>query len=192
MDDVRAMAWSGLQVPGLRIFTLGRFRVERDDAVLLREGGRARKASALFKYLLTHQERAVPAADVLALLWPETPEESAATNLRSLLYQLRQLLGSPARGASCLSHTGATLALRLTSDDWWDVAAFEAWLAEGALRLRAGEIESALVAYRNRASVSFSTKRSSNGRQPRHQADWYSWVLSGGAGQEPKGAGSRV
>jgi DNA-binding response OmpR family regulator len=132
---------------GLRVFTLGHFRVEHDGAAQLRDGGRARKAATLFKYLLTHQERSVPTGEVLELLWPETPDESAATDLRSLLYQLRQLLGAPASGSSGLVHSSSTLALRLGSEDWWDAAAFVAALAEGERCLRRAESEAALEAY---------------------------------------------
>src|SRR5205085_7965966 len=56
--------------PGLRVHSLGRFRVEHGGQIRLHEGGRARKAATLFKYLLSHQERTVPAVEVLPLLWP--------------------------------------------------------------------------------------------------------------------------
>src|SRR5919199_2242246 len=50
--------------PGLRIHSLGRFYVEQGGHIRLSEGGRARKAATLFKYLLTHQERPIPTAEV--------------------------------------------------------------------------------------------------------------------------------
>src|SRR5918912_370876 len=132
---------------GLRVHSLGRFRVEHGGQIRLHEGGRARKAATLFKYLLSHQERTVPAGEVLALLWPHTSEELAAKNLRSLLYQLRQLLGLSAYGRSCLYHGGGTLALQLGPSDWWDVAEFTAWLSAGAQWQRVGETTRALDAY---------------------------------------------
>src|SRR5919199_6905678 len=58
---------------GLRIHSLGRFYVEHAGRIRLREGGRARKAATLFKYLLTHQERTIPTSEVLTLLWPGAP-----------------------------------------------------------------------------------------------------------------------
>src|SRR5437764_750023 len=75
--------------PGVRIHSLGRFYVEHGGQIRLAEGGRARKAATLFKYLLTHQERTVPTSEVLRLFWPDAPKDLAATDLRSLLYQLR-------------------------------------------------------------------------------------------------------
>src|SRR5437762_14033464 len=74
-----------LKPPGLRIHSLGRFYVEHGGQIRLAEGGRARKAATLFKYLLTHQERTIPTSEVLQLLWPDTPTDLAATDLRSLL-----------------------------------------------------------------------------------------------------------
>jgi two-component system response regulator RegX3 len=74
--------------PGLRIHSLGRFYVEHGGHIRLSEGGRACKSAILFKYLLTHQERTIPTAEVLTLLWPGVPRDLAATDLRSLLRQL--------------------------------------------------------------------------------------------------------
>src|ERR671934_812740 len=78
--------------PGLRIHSLGRFYVEHGGRIRLSEGGRARKAATLFKYLLTHQEHTIPRSEVLTLLWPGLPRDLAATDLRSLLHQLRRQL----------------------------------------------------------------------------------------------------
>src|ERR671930_775882 len=132
--------------PGVRIHSLGRFYVEHGGHIRLSEGGRARKATTLFKYLLTHQERTIPTSEVLTLLWPGLPRDLAATNLRSLLRQLRRQLGVAAQVPSPLEHTRTTVALRLGPSDWWDVAEFRAWVAEGARWLRAGATAEALSA----------------------------------------------
>lgn len=132
---------------GLRIHSLGRFYVEHGGEIRLHEGRRARKAGTLFKYLLSHQERPIPTAEVLSLLWPQAPEDLAATDLRSLLYSLRRLLGYPTGGWSCLEHVGATVALRLGRDDWWDVNEFTTLLAQGARWHRMGEVDRALDSY---------------------------------------------
>jgi len=96
---------------------------------------------------LTNQERPVTTGEVLELLWPDTPEELATTNLHSLMYQLRRLLGYTAHGPSCLTQTRTTLALQLGPADWWDVARFRACLAEATQWQRAGEKSRALDAY---------------------------------------------
>src|SRR3989440_8430989 len=136
-----------LKPPGLRIHSLGRFYVEHGGQIRLAEGGRARKAATLFKYLLTHQEPTIPTSEVLHLLWPGVPKDLAATNLRSLLHQLRRLLGLVSQAPSLLEHTRTTVALHLGPTDWWDVAEFRAWLAEGARWQRAGATAEALSAF---------------------------------------------
>jgi DNA-binding response OmpR family regulator len=141
----------GLDLPsdpvGLSVYSLGRFYAERAGQMRLHERRRARKATTLFKYLLTNQNRPIPTGEVLDLLWPNTPEDLATTDLHSLMYQLRRLLGYSARGSSCLIHTHTTLALQLTKADWWDVARFRACLAEAAQWQRAGDTSRALEAY---------------------------------------------
>lgn len=132
---------------GLRIHSLGRFRVESQGRLLLYSGGSARKTSLLFRYLLTHQDRTIPTKELFNYLWPRATPDVAAVNLRSLLHQLRKVLESPARDSSYLEHTGATLALRLGPHDWWDVSEFTARLDEGARWHRAGEPDRALDAY---------------------------------------------
>jgi DNA-binding response OmpR family regulator len=133
--------------PGLRIHSLGRFYVEHWGQIRLTEGGQARKAATLFKYLLTHQERTIPTSEVLTLLWPGVPRDLAATNLRSLLRQLRRQLGVSSQAPSLLEHTRTTVALHLGPTDWWDVAEFGAWVAEGARWQRAGATAQALRAF---------------------------------------------
>jgi len=132
---------------GLRIHTLGRFCVERDGNILLDCASRARKVMILFKYLLTQHARAVPTGEILSLIWPDAAEDAAATDLRSLLHQLRLSLGLTARGETRLMHASATLALQLGPRDWWDVAEFGTLLGEGAQRLRINDTDGAIAAY---------------------------------------------
>jgi DNA-binding SARP family transcriptional activator len=46
-----------------------------------------------------------------------------------------------------LEHTRTTVALHLGPNDWWDVAEFSAWVAEGARWQRAGATDAALSAF---------------------------------------------
>jgi DNA-binding response OmpR family regulator len=133
--------------PGLRVYSLGGFSVEYGGRVRLHHEGKARKAGILFRYLLTHQERAVSTAELHRLLWPHAPQDLAATDLRSLLRHLRRLLGFSAHRQSRLIHTGTTLALRLEPDDWWDVAEFRALLSAGAQAQSSDDVDRALDAY---------------------------------------------
>jgi DNA-binding SARP family transcriptional activator len=60
---------------------------------------------------------------------------------------LRRRLGVPSQAPSLLEHTRTTVALRLGPDDWWDVAEFSAWVAEGTRWQRAGATAEALNAF---------------------------------------------
>jgi DNA-binding response OmpR family regulator len=139
-------ASAALSPPGLRVHSLGRFYVEHAGQIRLHPGT-SRKASTLFQYLLTQHEHRAHKGEVLSRLWPHTPEDLGATSLRTLLYRVRRLLGVPAHGPSCLQADETTLVLRLGPEDWWDVAEFSAWLAEGARRQHSGETARALDAY---------------------------------------------
>jgi DNA-binding SARP family transcriptional activator/ActR/RegA family two-component response regulator len=131
----------------LRIYSLGGFYVEGGSEVRLQQGGRMRKAVTLFKYMLTHKDRAIPTAEVLELLWPDSIEDLAATNLRSLLSYLRHLLGVSARSQPFLEHTSTSLRLQLSPIDWWDVEDFTASLAQGMKWRQLGDATRALQAY---------------------------------------------
>ena len=138
---------TALSPPGLRVHSLGRFYVEQAGQIRLHPGTRPRKATTLFVYLLTQHEHAVHKGEVLTRLWPDTPEDLRASSLRTLLYQLRRLLGVPVQGPSWLQASPTTLTLRLGPEDAWDVAEFTAWLAEGARWQHSGDTARALDAY---------------------------------------------
>jgi DNA-binding response OmpR family regulator len=138
---------ASLNPPGLRVHSLGRFYVEHGAQIRMHQDTRPLKARTLFTYLLSHQKYGVSRTDVLALLWPDTPEDLRATSLRTLLYQLRRLLDLPAQGLTRLHVGSARVALTLGQDDWWDVVEFRAWLAEGERRQKGGDVSRALDAY---------------------------------------------
>src|ERR687885_304324 len=122
-------AGAAFSPPGLRVHSLGRFYVEHAGQIRLHPGTYPRKATTLFAYLLTQHEHAVHKGEMLTRLWPDTPEDPAASSLRTLLYQLRRPLGVPVQDPSCLQVSPTTLTLRLGPEDAWDVAEFTAWLA---------------------------------------------------------------
>lgn len=144
---LRVSGPSGPSRIGLRVYSLGPFRVEKDERMILQDGDRARKATTLFKYLLTCLGRPAPTADILLLLWPGVARDAATMDLRSLLYKLRQMLAVPAHGEMGFEQSGGTVTLRLGAGDWWDVAEFISLLAEGARWQEGGDQDRALDAY---------------------------------------------
>lgn len=116
--------------PGLRIFALGPFRVERAGARIERWGGEkagTRQAQALFAFLFDRGERGVAKEEALALIWPDTDMERADLAFHRTLGGLRHTLETVPAG------DGDPRAIRFHNDryrleptliDWSDVAEF--------------------------------------------------------------------
>jgi DNA-binding SARP family transcriptional activator len=115
-----------VEPPTLRIALLGELSLSVGERALPPlESGRA---ESLLAYLLLHRRAPQPRARIAGLLWPDSNEAQARTNLRHVLHTLRRALPQAERG---LEVTTRSL--------WWrgavelDVAAFEDALARGAL-----------------------------------------------------------
>src|SRR5215218_1758336 len=84
------------------------------------------RAESLLAYLLLHAEAPQPRQHLAFLLWPDSTEPQARTNLRHLLHTLRRALPEPDR---FLDVTPRTLQWRTDAAVWLDVAAFEEAIA---------------------------------------------------------------
>ena len=110
--------------PTLRIRLLG----ELD----LRYGGvplpplESARAGSLLAYLLLHRAAPQPRQHLAFLLWPDSTESQARTNLRHVLHHLRHALPDPDRFLDVTAHT---LQWRAEAPCWLDIAALEAALA---------------------------------------------------------------
>jgi DNA-binding SARP family transcriptional activator len=110
----------------------GRLRIRLLGGLDLRQGETAlpplgsARAESLLALLLLHQEAAQPRQRLAFLLWPDSSEGQARTNLRHLLHVLRRALPEPDR---FLEVTPRTLRWRPDAPCWLDVAAFDAALA---------------------------------------------------------------
>jgi DNA-binding SARP family transcriptional activator len=119
-------------------------------------GGQARqltsaRAKAIAAYLLLHRGQPQQRAHLAYLLWPESDERQARTNLRQVLHQLRR--GFPEAGDS-LSLDGQQLQWRRDGSIEVDVERFEevvkraAWAREvGGLAQEQGWLEQAAALY---------------------------------------------
>src|SRR4029450_12344506 len=81
--------------PTLRIRLLGELDL-RHDGVPVPPLGSAR-AESLLAFLVLHREAAQPRQRLAFLLWPDSSEPQARTNLRHLLHVLRRALPGPDR-----------------------------------------------------------------------------------------------
>ena len=84
------------------------------------------RAESLLAYLLLHRDAPQPRQRLAFLLWPDSSEPQARTNLRHLLHVLRHALPDPDR---FLEVTPRTLRWRSDAPWWLEVAAFEAAVA---------------------------------------------------------------
>jgi len=104
----------------LRIRLLGELDLRRDEVAVPPLG--SARAESLLAYLLLHREAPQPRQRLAFLLWPDSSDPQARTNLRHLLHNLRRALPDPDR---FLEVTQRTLRWRDDASWWLDVAAFE-------------------------------------------------------------------
>jgi DNA-binding SARP family transcriptional activator len=116
-----------LALPMLHIHLLGDFRLVAADAPLSQLN--APRVQALLAYLVLHRAAPQPRQRLAFLLWPDTSDAQARTNLRQLLHALKQTL--PA--ADQFVHADAqTLQWRSDAPFRLDVAEFEEALSQAA------------------------------------------------------------
>jgi DNA-binding SARP family transcriptional activator len=127
-------------VPTLHIRLLGELDL-RSGKVPLPPLESAR-AGSLLAYLLLHRAAPQPRQHLAFLLWPDSTESQARTNLRHVLHNLRHALTDLDRFLDVTAHT---LQWRADAPCWLDVAAFEEALA----RAEAEPPDSELAALRD-------------------------------------------
>jgi DNA-binding SARP family transcriptional activator len=128
-----------LGVGMLEVTLLGQFEV-------LHDGGRltipSRNAQALFGYLLLNPGQAHRRERLAGLLWPDSSEENARSNLRHELWRLRKALEKT--GGSYFLVDNLTIAIDPKSDYSLDVHILERVALEGST---AEELMAALSLY---------------------------------------------
>lgn len=80
----------------LKIYTLGGFRIEKDDAPMCFSGKVQRRPLDLLKIVIALGGREVDTQRIIDELWPEAEGDAAADALATALRRLRLLLGNPA------------------------------------------------------------------------------------------------
>ena len=127
-----------MRPPVLRARLLGPIDLKVGERQLPLDSARA---ESLLAYLLLHRDVPQPRQRLAFLLWPDSAEGQAHTNLRKVLHTLRRALPD----ADNLIEVGPrTLRLRPDAPLWLDVDQFERAVAGGrleeAVRLYAGEL----------------------------------------------------
>ena len=117
-----------MEPPLLRIRLLGELSLGLDDAPA--PPLESARVESLLAYLVLHRDAAQSRRRLAFLLWPDSTEQQARTNLRHVLHNLRRALP---RADDYLEVTARTLRWRPDAPMWLDVAAFEDALDRGAL-----------------------------------------------------------
>jgi DNA-binding SARP family transcriptional activator len=143
-DDQRASPVERAPLPTLTAHLLGQFRVIlKDHPVLDWPSGRGR---ALFKYLLTHHDRAIPRDVLMDTFWPDAGPEAARNSLNVTLHRLRQALRTADDAPIVIFEDGA---YRLNPDlqIWLDVEDFERHAQAGQQFEAADQLAAAVTEY---------------------------------------------
>jgi DNA-binding SARP family transcriptional activator len=122
------------QSPALDIQLLGDFRLVYDSAPVTSVN--TARLQSLLAYLVLHGKAPQARHHVAFLFWPDSTEAQAHTNLRNLLYLLRQALPEADR---FLDADAQTLQWRAEAPFRLDVADFESALAEAGRAEEAGD-----------------------------------------------------
>src|SRR6266545_7296698 len=135
-------------MPELHIQLLGEFRLTSDDALVSTVN--APRLQALLAYLVLHRHAPQPRQHLAFLLWPDTSEAQARTNLRQLLHALKQTL--PAADQFVHADT-QTLQWRSDAPFHLDVAEFEAAVAQADAAEQQGDAQALCVALEQAIAV---------------------------------------
>ncbi len=139
--------------PQLRVFSLGRSRVESGEGPLAGEW-LGHKPGAVLKYLVAHRERVVPTDELIEVFWPEASRNGVA-NVRQAVHTLRDRL-EPGRskhsGSNFVASRSGGYELERTAV-WIDADDFEASVRAGARARADGDLETAEAALSRAAGL---------------------------------------
>lgn len=107
----------------LRIHLFGPLRLETNDAP--HRFAALPKTLPLLAYLLLHRAAPLPRSTIAFTLWPDLDEESARSNLRRHLYELRRTLPPALDDCPWVKVDNTTVQWNPAAPCWLDVAAFE-------------------------------------------------------------------
>ena len=116
-----------MSVRRFHLYLLGPFRLHQDDQPVA--GFDQVRLQHLLAYLALHRQAPISRPQLAFSLWPDTTDQQALKNLRTLLARLRQAL--PAVD-DFISVTAQTLEWRSDASFTLDVAEFETAVAQAA------------------------------------------------------------
>lgn len=106
----------------LSLYLLGSFQATLDNQPV--KGFDSDRVRALLAYLAVEADRPHRRESLAGLLWPEQPEQTARSNLRYALANLRRIIGDRTAEPPFLRITRHALQFNPDGDSWVDVTAF--------------------------------------------------------------------
>jgi predicted ATPase len=109
-------------MPQLALHLLGSFQALLDGISI--SAFETHKVRALLAYLAVEADRPHSRDELVGLLWPDQPDQSARASLRQALANLRKTIGDRTIESPFLDITSDTIQFRHSSSCWIDVMAF--------------------------------------------------------------------
>ena len=122
---------------------------------------RSDRARALLAFLAVESDYPHPRDSLAWLLWPDSPNQAARTNLRSTLANLRKVINDPLASPPHLLINRESIQFNKASDHWLDVSALVSSPAEPRIdATRIEQFEGAISLYRGPFLGGFSVSDS--------------------------------
>ncbi|MGM0421321.1 MAG: BTAD domain-containing putative transcriptional regulator [Bacillota bacterium] len=110
----------------LKIYTLGRFKLEYNDVNITEGTDKKTKNWELFQYLITHRNRSIPQEEIISTLKLNENSDPVGS-LSSLVYRLRKKLknGIGSHAGNYIKRSGCAYSFNTQKDYWLDIEEFE-------------------------------------------------------------------
>ncbi len=117
---------------GLRIMTLGDFKVTYNDHSLTDEHGSSLKLWELFKFFITYRDELILPEKIIDSIWPDADYQDPKRTLRALVFRLRKILSeySGHDGKDVITHTHGCYKLVSNKFSYIDVVEYEEYFEE--------------------------------------------------------------
>ncbi len=136
--------------PGLKVYSLGRFKVKKDDEVISSQYSSSGKLWLLFQYLLSHPEESVAQEKIIEDLDFDMKLIDAHNALENRIYRLRKMLcaGEKYRADKYIIYESGGYSLNWEEGGWFDVREFLRQQAEAERAASRGEKNIGIKCYR--------------------------------------------
>jgi len=134
----------------LRIHLLGPFTINLDSQSLTNHDWRTQQTQTIGKILLTQRNKIVTSDQLIDVVWPDEPVESARRRLHVRISQLRKGLKEK---SSLVKTVHGGYCFETDDSCWVDVDAFQSLITQGLQQQESGQQREAIQAYEKARSL---------------------------------------